>query len=100
MRSLVDEKPHRMPIDGHFDGEIVRRARLDDVARHRVVVRVDQRFVQIEDERFALHQRQSMARHRRQREHIVFDGLILCKLTAIVSKLNKKTLTVCATNAG
>lgn len=86
MRPFVHQKTDRMPVDGDAHGEIVRRARLDDVALHRIVVRVDERLVQVEDERLALHERQTVAGHRRQREHVVLDGLVLCELTAIVSK--------------
>lgn len=80
VRSFVHEKPHRMPVDGHLNGKVMWSARFDDVARHRIVVRMDQCFVQIQNERFSGHQTESMAGDRRQREHIVFDWLVLCKL--------------------
>jgi len=41
MRSLVHEKAHWIPIDGHFDSEIVRRARLHRIPGHRIVMGVD-----------------------------------------------------------
>lgn len=80
MRPFVHEKPHRMPIDRHFDGEVVRCAWFDSVARHRVVVRVYQRLVQIQHQRFALHHAKPVPRHRRQREQIIFDWLVLHEL--------------------
>lgn len=89
MRPFVHKEPNRMPIDGHLDGKVVRCARFDDVARHRIVVRVDQRLVQVEHERLAWHQTQAMAGHRRQGEHVVLDRLILRKLRGSYQK-NKK----------
>lgn len=77
VRPFVHQKAHRMPVDRHAHGEIVRRARLDDVALHRIVVRVDERLVQVEHERLALDERQAVAGDGRQREHVVLDGLVL-----------------------
>lgn len=48
MRSFVHEKAHWMPIDGHFYSEIMRCARLNTVAWHRIVMGVDKRFVQVQ----------------------------------------------------
>ena len=41
MRSLVDKKPHRMFVNGHFKYEVGRGAGLDTGPEHAVVVRVD-----------------------------------------------------------
>lgn len=48
VRPFVHEKPHRMPIDRHFDGEIVRGTWLNGISWHSIVVRMNQRFIQIQ----------------------------------------------------
>lgn len=79
MRSLVHEEAHWIPIDGHFYGEIVRRAGLHRVPGHRIVMGVDERLVQVQNECLSLHQAQAMARDGRQREEFIFNRLILDK---------------------
>lgn len=64
MRPLVHKEPHWMPVDSHFDGEIVRRARLYRIPWHGIVMRVYQRLVQIQHQGFSLHQAEAMAGYR------------------------------------
>lgn len=80
---LVHEEPHRVPVDRDLDGEVVRRAGLDRVAGHRVVVRVDQRLVQVQHQRLALDHPEPVAGHGRQREQFIFHRLMLYKLMSV-----------------
>lgn len=53
VRSFVDEEANGMPLDLHAHDEVGRTGRLDgDHARETVVVRVNQRFVQVQHEDF------------------------------------------------
>lgn len=80
VRPLVHEKPHRMPVDGDFDGEVMWRAGFHRVPWHRVVMRVDQRLVQVQYQRFALNHPKSVPGNRREREQFIFHRLMLYKL--------------------
>ena len=77
---LVHEEAHRMPIDRHLDREVVRRPRLDRVARHRVMVGVYERLVQVQHQRLPLDHAQPVAGDRRQREQLIPHRLMLYKL--------------------
>lgn len=80
MRPFVDKESNWIPIDGDFDGEVVRRAGLHRVPGHGIVVWVDEGLVQVQDKGLPLHQAQSVAGDRRQRKEFVFNRLILDKL--------------------
>ena len=77
MRALVHEKPHGMFVDDNFEHEIGRRSGLDRLSYHSVVMRVNQRLVEIQHEHFPLHHGQSLPRDRRESHVIVTDGLML-----------------------
>lgn len=68
MGPFVDKKPNWIPIDGDFDGEIVRRSRLHCIPWHGIVMRVDEGLVQVQNEGLPLHQTQSVAGDRRERK--------------------------------
>lgn len=81
MRPFMYKKSNGMPINSHFDGEIVWYTRLDGIPRHRIVMRVYQRFVQIENECLPLYNAEAMPGDRRQWKQIIFDWLVLNKLS-------------------
>lgn len=83
VRPLVDVKQHVVEVDEHLDGEVGRRARFDGVPWQRVMVRVDQRLVQVEHQRLLLHKGQATPRYRRERERFVRHRLVLDKLSAL-----------------
>lgn len=83
MWSLVHVEEHGMEVDEHLDREVWRRPRLDSVPWQRVMVRVDQRLVQVQHERLFLHQGEATARYRRQGVRFVRHWLVLDKLSAL-----------------
>lgn len=83
MRPFMNKKSHRMPIDCYFDCEIMWCSRFDCVSGHCVMMRVDKRFVQVQDQRLPLHHIEPMPGHRRQWKYIIFHWLILHKLNSL-----------------
>lgn len=83
MWPLVDVEEHGVEVDEHLNGEVGWRARLDGVPRQRVMVRVDQRLVQVQHERLLLHEGEPATRYRRQGERFVRHWLVLDKLSAL-----------------
>lgn len=83
MWPLVHVEEHGMEVDEHLDREVWRRPRLDSVPWQRVMVRVDQRLVQVQHERLFLHQGEATARYRRQGVRFVRHWLVLDKLSAL-----------------
>uniref|UniRef100_A0A182YKY6 Uncharacterized protein n=1 Tax=Anopheles stephensi TaxID=30069 RepID=A0A182YKY6_ANOST len=69
-----------MAVDRHLDREVVGRARFDHVAGHRVVMRVNERFVQVQHQRLPLDHTQPVPRDRRQGKQLIFHRLMLYKL--------------------
>lgn len=55
MWSLVDEEPDWVSLDGDFEHKVGRRPWLHHLAYDAIVVRVDQRLIQVKHQHLALH---------------------------------------------
>jgi len=63
VRSFVDEEAHGMLVDHHFQHEVGRCPWFDGLSYDAVVVRVDQRFVQVEHQHLALDHGEALPRN-------------------------------------
>jgi hypothetical protein len=86
VRSFMYKKSDRMAIDGDLDGEVVRCPRFHCIPGHSVMMRMDERLVQIEHQRLTLDQAEAVPRDRRQWVEFIFDRLMLYKLIMLVIK--------------
>ena len=87
MRSLVNKKPHRMLVNGHFKYEVGRGAGLDTGPEHSVVVRVDQGLVQVQHQHLLPDHVEAVSGDGGQGGDVIFDGFVLLYLKRVrVSK--------------